>query len=433
MSNYNFRNFFLQKNPIHNDEYVTNGFILIKKSELKKSQLEFVNSFEMNESTINNLKYTIKNESEKPVVVEFIPHLIKTNVNVLIMNCDNENILFSNVAIMEEYYNFIIALKCKVFIVNNNSLNPLSIYNSNNEFVGILLPYRITESVITDTQDYKEYLNNKEVEQETKEQKSKKCLYISNNKAMVRHQQLTCIADLLQDEKYRNVYVEENKNDYGEVFVDLGIICMGTGRTLDRKTDAEGIEYSIQELSTITLDEYKAHITKALNDNQFINMAEIKLMELTGEPTEYIQTLTEHRQKVLDLRDKENREREQKRQQEEQDYIGMENAKADKQIREAEQNIVNKEGVKNSYISVYKSRYDYNNSRIILYLMKQYNINVPLKTQGWINNALEGILYDTECDEWTYRYYTSSANSTVFQKYLNELVKKINEKYSKVA
>jgi hypothetical protein len=431
--NYNFRNFFITKSPIHNEEYVTNGYFLIKKSELKKSQLDYINSFEMNEPIINSLQTMLKNEFEKSITAEFIPHLIKTNVNVLIMNCDNENISFSHVAIMEEYYNFVTTLKCKVFIVNNNSLNPLSIYNSNNEFVGVILPYRITESVITDTQDYKDYLNNKEVEREAKEQKSKKCLYISDNKATVRHQQLTCIADLLQDEKYRNVYVEENKNDYGEVFVDLGFICMGTGRTMDRKTDAEGIEYSIQELATITIETYKAYITKCFNTNQFINVAEIKLMELAGESTEYIQTLTEHRQKVLDLRAKEHKEREEKRERENEEYVEQQNNKVTEMVIKAEQAIINKEKVQNKDITVCKSKYDSNSLSLVLYLMKQYDIKVPLKTQGWINQALADIFYDKDCNEWTYTYYTSSANSTVFQKYLDELIEKVNKKYSKVA
>ena len=102
-------------------------------------------------------------------------------------------------------------------------------------------------------------------------------------------------------------------------------------------------------------------------------------------------------------------------------------------VAKAEQSIVNKEKMQNKDITVYKSRYESNSLSLVLYLMKQYDINIPLKTQGWINNALADIFYDKDYNEWTYTYYTSSANSTVFQKYLNELVKKVNEKYSKVA
>lgn len=450
--NYNFKKFFSERTPIHNDEWVTNGHFLIKKSELKKSQLNYINDFPQEESTINSLKTMIKNESEKDIITEFIPETIaevnqikpiETTYNVVIMERDrgykgcNENISVIHISLKEEYYNFIQNLKCKVFIVNNDAVNPLSIYNSNNEFVGIVLPHRTAPEVIKDANSYKEYIEKQEIEQMNKDidkkEKSKKCLYISNNKAMIRYKQLTCIADLLQDEKYRNVYVEENKNSYGEVFVDLGIICMGTGRTLNRKTNAEGIEYSMQNLATTTLQDYKEYITKCLNNNQFINVAEIKLMELAGESPEYIQRLIEHRQKVLDLREQEHREREQKRQQEEQEYIEKKNNEVAEMVAKAEQSIVNKEKMQNKDITVYKSRYESNSLSLVLYLMKQYDINIPLKTQGWINNALADIFYDKDYNEWTYTYYTSSANSTVFQKYLNELVKKVNEKYSKVA
>jgi hypothetical protein len=62
--------------------------------------------------------------------------------------------------------------------------------------------------------------------------------------------------------------------------------------------------------------------------------------------------------------------------------------------------------------------------------MKMYGINVPLKTQGWINNALANIFYDAENDEYSYTYYSSSKNSETFGKYLDELIRKVKEKYN---
>jgi len=62
-------------------------------------------------------------------------------------------------------------------------------------------------------------------------------------------------------------------------------------------------------------------------------------------------------------------------------------------------------------------------------MMKMYGIDVPLKTQGWINNALANIFYDVENDEYSYTYYSSSKNSEVFGKYLSVLISKIKEKY----
>ena len=61
--------------------------------------------------------------------------------------------------------------------------------------------------------------------------------------------------------------------------------------------------------------------------------------------------------------------------------------------------------------------------------MKIYEIKIPLKTQGWINNALASIFYDIEDGKISYTYYKSSANSNVFRKYLSEFVGKVKDKY----
>jgi len=51
-------------------------------------------------------------------------------------------------SINEFYYNLIQSLNCKLFIVNNDQVNPLVIYNSNNEFVGIVLPVKVKDCVV---------------------------------------------------------------------------------------------------------------------------------------------------------------------------------------------------------------------------------------------------------------------------------------------
>jgi len=60
---------------------------------------------------------------------------------------------------------------------------------------------------------------------------------------------------------------------------------------------------------------------------------------------------------------------------------------------------------------------------VVLHLMKKYCINVPLRTQGWINNALAKIVFHE--DKISYMYYSSSKNSTVFRQYLQELAEVI--------
>lgn len=259
---------------------------------------------------------------------------------------------------------------------------------------------------------------------------NKKCLYISDNKAIVRNKDLICIADITKDDTYKNLYVEScYKEDYGEVYIDLGIICMYAYRGIFSYEDTKDIESKLSAWKEITLETYKNYIVKCLNNNQFINVAEIKLMELAGEPKKYIQQLVEHRQKVIDIREQESREREEKRERENQEYVEQKNKEVTDKISKAEEAILNKGKIKNEDIEIYKSRYDYNITSIILHMMKLYDIKVPLKTQGWINQALHSIWYNNSGEYWTYEYYTSSKNSTVFEEYLNQLVGKIEEKY----
>ena len=86
-------------------------------------------------------------------------------------------------------------------------------------------------------------------------------------------------------------------------------------------------------------------------------------------------------------------------------------AEVEKNVQIAIQTLKDKKELKN---------FDIEGTTIILYLMKKFNINVPLKTQGWINNALIKIYWTG--DKPSYSYYSSSKNSTVFNRYLNELI-----------
>lgn len=442
MLKYNFKKFF-DKNKIANSEWVSNSYFAIKRSALKKSHNTFVDTFPDGNSRAESISNIVKDSISKfydyysKDDAEFIPTLynkegFKSSTGKLLPAIIDEH----NVAINEEYYNFVKSLRCKlVYNTNQDTYAPLMVFNEDSEIVGIVLPVRIDHEKILKAIDYNTYLDKLAIEKEqAKEAKrnQKKCLYISNNKAVVRKKELTCVADLVNDESYKNLYVESDyKKDGGKVFIDFGFVLMYVGYLGQYDVEPETIKYRLEKSKDFTLDEYKEYITKCLNNNQFINVAEIKLMELAGESEEYIQTLIDHRQKVIDLREKESQEREAKKEAEEQAYITEQNNKAEAIIKNAEQAIINNETVKNVDITLYKSsKYNSNTTSLILHLMKKYNINVPMKTQGWINKALTEVYYDDEYG-LSYRYYTSSADSTVFHKYLHQLVEAVKMNNSK--
>jgi len=399
----------------------------------------------MDESKIKQIQQIIENEFRKPIITEFIPQLIfKDNeYNTLITELDrgykgcNESISKVYPAIKEEYYNFILSLKCKIYLVNNDQVNPLAIYNSDNEFVGVVLPVYTKDNTINESQNYNEYLDQLKADQEVKklrQENLKKCLYIRDNKAIVRGKELISIADIINDESYNNLYIEKIDRQDACVYLDLGIVCLDVRYSIDKQMTKYQYQFDrIKHLQSITLDQLLEDIRNKKVDNQFVNVTDIKLIELSGATQKEIQELIDYRQEWYNRRHQEEQEKRLKREQEDKEYVEAKNKIIEDLVLAAEQAILNKQEVWNNDITIYKSRYDNHNISLILYMMKQYNINIPLKTQGWINQALTSIQYNEEWKDYSYKYYKSSSNSTVFRKYLNQLIKVIQEKYAVVS
>lgn len=446
---YSFKSFFeddynTKVRAYHNDEWVSNGHFAIKKSILTKTHLKVVNKHPQDIEMINKLINIAKNskkifnDKREDKKTQFIPDFIMKdfpkNIGITVYDSNLD------VLLRQDYYNFITDRKCKIYM-GAGRLNPLIVYNKNNEFVGIILPVRTNKKDITkEGENYQNYIT--ELEKEQQEQKrikterkklNKKTLYIKNNKAIIRKQPLKSLSDVTGIDKYNNIYIEaEPKDKYVELYLDLDIIHMNIGNTIRLDClDDTNTKNLLDFLSTFTLEKYKEMIEGNLKENKWINTAEIKLMELAGESEEYIQKLWKHRDYVKELTDKERQEKEEQRRKEEQEYVESQNKIVDDLITQAEQSILNKETVFNEEITIYNditNRYDSNTTSLILHLFKLYDIKVPLKTQGWINEVLYCLKYSNS--NWSYQYYNSSNDSTVFYKYLDKLITAVEEKYT---
>jgi hypothetical protein len=54
--------------------------------------------------------------------------------------------------------------------------------------------------------------------------------------------------------------------------------------------------------------------------------------------------------------------------------------------------------LENQTVVFYRSRYDFSACSIFNYLMRQYQVDVPLRTQGWINDRLSSVtIQDGRC------------------------------------
>ena len=109
MSKYNFKEFFTNNvvysdKIIHNSEYVSNTHFLIKKTELKNNQLEFVNNFpEAGINYNNQFSQIISSQLKMDIGTEFKPERINVGYH-------NNIVIMGEVGIKEGYLNFLESL-----------------------------------------------------------------------------------------------------------------------------------------------------------------------------------------------------------------------------------------------------------------------------------------------------------------------------------
>lgn len=438
MYKYNLKGFF-KDTIVQNDEFVSNGHFIFNKSILTTGQRKMVEAKEQDVKRLEGILPIIKQTKEYfeglRNQLEFVPESV---VEDYTFKSETYNILHNKeleLALKEDYYNFFISKGCKLY-KGNGSINPLSIIKDG-EFVGVLLPVRIDKDILKNAIDYNTYITRLKQEQQAKEELkklNKKCLYIVDNKAVIRNKPLKSVLELTGNDNYKNLWIDAIPDKFNDVsvYIDFEIVFMEIMVT-DINTIKDEPERRFGDgFNQITLGWYKDQLNKRIESNDWINVAEVKLMELAGEPEEYINSLNLHRKHVKELIRKKEEERELKKQQEEQEYVNEKNKIADDMITHAEQSILDGNKVINRDITIYESMFKNNTISLVLHLMKQYDIKVPLKTQGWINSALYSV-YRGDDGEFTYDYYNSSSNSTVFSKYLDMLVDKIKEKYKTVA
>ncbi|MBM6977388.1 hypothetical protein [Intestinimonas butyriciproducens] len=105
-------------------------------------------------------------------------------------------------------------------------------------------------------------------------------------------------------------------------------------------------------------------------------------------------------------------------------YCKERNRQAEQQVQEALR-VIREGGVlRNDTVEFCRSRYDSSASSIILYLMRQYQVEVPLRTQGWINERLaNATITDGRCSRVQFRGNKRSKCSSRFFDCMNELIR----------
>jgi len=104
------------------------------------------------------------------------------------------------------------------------------------------------------------------------------------------------------------------------------------------------------------------------------------------------------------------------------------NKEAQQSISAAIQIILDGGILENETVKFYRSRYDASTYSIFNYLMRLYHVDVPLRTQGWINERLSSAtIKDGKCEYLRYLKSKSARGSQKFFDCMNALIRAVVE------
>lgn len=191
---------------------------------------------------------------------------------------------------------------------------------------------------------------------------------------------------------------------------------------LDKKAYCDKL---LQFLSDFNLKDYFA---KRILEEKYFNMCQLKYISLYF-PEMYEQAKS-CRDKIIDKNRKISEENKNKIEQEKKDKVKTVNEKFNKRLEEIKLHIRIGKTVQAENFEFYKDD-KYENGLTIqncfLYLAKQYGINIPLATQGFINNRL--VKYNFQTGEYSYLLTKSKTTSTKMDEYLEQIYKAVNKEF----
>lgn len=111
---------------------------------------------------------------------------------------------------------------------------------------------------------------------------------------------------------------------------------------------------------------------------------------------------------------------------EEKAFCEERNREAEKAVSDALQVIQNGGDLENTTITFYRSRYHSSSYSIVNYLMREYQVDVPLRTQGWINDRLcSAVIKDGRCGSLQYLRRKNERGSQKFFECMNDLIRAV--------
>ena len=236
---------------------------------------------------------------------------------------------------------------------------------------------------------------------------------------------------VLKSEKER-IYTDLLIKDNNKVYWNLGIAPVKFQNFIDvlnNQADLKTIKYCNDISNAYKKLDLECFFNKKINEKRYFNKCELNYISIHI-PALYDKAQTS-REIFLAEREKEKAIEHQKRAKAEQEQVDKTNQIIEKNLNEIKQNInLDKEIQIEDFVFYKDNKYENGKTtqNCILYLAKQYGINIPLATQGFINNRL--VSYDFGNGTFAYRITNKNKKaSDVMHKYMIDISKCVKAEF----
>lgn len=187
-------------------------------------------------------------------------------------------------------------------------------------------------------------------------------------------------------------------------------------------------EYCNKVLNFVAEFDLKEYFDKKINEEMYFNKCELKYI------SKYYPSIYENAMKsrniVIERNQKRNEELKRYREQAKKTKVEEVNGKFEKRLEEIKTAIRIGKDVESENFEYYKDN-KYENGittqNCFLYLAKQYGINIPLATQGFINKRL--VSYDFTTGTFSFKVTSNKKPSEKIHQYLYEIKNKVKEEF----
>lgn len=197
---------------------------------------------------------------------------------------------------------------------------------------------------------------------------------------------------------------------------------------LGGSADNNDVEYILEQCRKMHMDtpaQLMETLDRLAEQNEYIKNIYIEVAAMVK--PERVQAYMESRKNFALRQEEKHRLEKERREAENQAYVNERNAEAEKAVQEAINLICSNGNLPNTSVVFYRSRYDSSGYSMINYLMRKYDIKVPIRTQGWINDRLTMVhIRNGKCETVSYRRIKNGKVSETFFDCMNKLIAAVN-------